>query len=359
MMKKCEGILTFLTVLLLGAGFVLPSGMANGLLYLSTFAALPDGGAVQLRSVMRQPATEAVSAAIKQETIPESTELTDTPADILQWIEQAKSVSDEKKDGTIREVQHGENWATERFGELFIRNQTEDVQPDYQKAWDADAVLQIDKSEPAVLIYHTHTTEGYETLDRNWYAADVTSRTEDTDRNVARVGTAIAAELERAGFRVIHDKTVHDVQYTGAYDRSRATVEPYLRQYPNLSVALDVHRDAIQEDNGAKIKPTAVINGKKSAQIMIISGAEGGNVTDFPNWEQNLSFALRLQNACETASPGLMRPIFFCHRRYNMDMTPCSLLVEFGSEANTLEEAVYAGRLFGSALADLLEKYVV
>ena len=42
-----------------------------------------------------------------------------------------------------------------------------------------------------------------------------------------------------------------------------------------------------------------------------------------------------------------------------MDLTPCSLLVEFGSEANTLEEAVYAGRLFGVALAELLENYVI
>ena len=356
-MKKYEGLLTFLTVLLLGTGFVLPSGAAKGLLYLSTCAALPEGTAAQLRSVMRQTPTEAVTAVMKRDPVEKNKDLTKTPADILEWIEQAKTVTDEQKDGAISEVQHGENWATERFGNLFIRNQTDDVQPDYQKAWDADAQLKIDKSAPAVLIYHTHTTEGYETLDRDWYAADVTSRTEDTDRNVARVGTAIAEELERAGFQVIHDKTVHDAQYTGAYDRSRATVEPYLQQYPNLSVVLDVHRDAIQNDSGTKIKPTAVINGKKSAQIMIIAGAEGGNATDFPNWEQNLSFALRLQDACETASPGLMRPIFFCHRRYNMDMTPCSLLVEFGSEANTLEEAVYAGRLFGSALADLLEKY--
>ena len=235
---------------------------------------------------------------------------------------------------------------------------TDDVKPDYDALWTADAALTIDKSKPAVLLFHTHTTEGYELLDRDWYAADTSSRTTDAGRNVVRVGTAIAEELESAGFQVIHDETVHDTRYSGAYDRSRATVQKYLDRYPELSVVLDVHRDAIQENNGVKIKPVAEIGGKKAAQIMIISGSEGGNVTDFPNWEQNLRFALRLQDACEQSAAGLMRPLFFCHRQYNMDMTPCSLLVEFGSEANTLEEAVYAGSLFGRALARLLENYV-
>ena len=37
-----------------------------------------------------------------------------------------------------------------------------------------------------------------------------------------------------------------------------------------------------------------------------------------------------------------------------MDLTPCSLLLEFGSDTNTLEEAVYSGRLLGDALAELI-----
>lgn len=352
-----EPLMTFLTVLLLGCVFVLPQSMTQRLAFLAACAALPEGGMMQVRQYFQ---VSAVSAPAQAAPVL-SGGLTQTPADILAWIEQAKEEqSRQKKDGDIRETTYDGTYATEKFRNLFIRNMTEDVEPDYDEAWETGPDLTVDKSKPAVLIYHTHTTEGYETLDRDWYAADVTTRTEDTDRNVARVGTAIAQELEAAGFQVIHDKTVHDRKYSGAYDRSRATVEKYLKQYPQLSVVLDVHRDAIQENNGTKVKPVTTVHGKKAAQIMLIAGTQGGtgSAQEFSTWEQNFRFALRLQDACEASAPTLMRPIFFCYRKYNMDLTPCSLLVEFGSEANTLQEAVYSGRLFGHALAQMLEQYV-
>ena len=350
-----------LAVLILGTPLLLPQKRVQDLLFLSACAALPEGGASALRALVTptsepEPAPQSV-AAEAEPSLPDT--LTDTPEDIRAWMREAKEKEpSQHKDGDIREQTFGKKSSTESFRGLLIRNQTDDVQPDYDALWDAGAPLSIDKTQPAVLIFHTHTTEGFELLDRDWYATDTTSRTTDTSRNVARVGAAIAEELERAGFRTLHDTTVHDAAYSGAYDRSRKTVESYLKKYPNLSVVLDVHRDAIQENNGTKIKPVVTVDGKKAAQIMIISGAQGGKVEDFPHWEQNLRFALRLQDACETQAAGLMRPLFFCHRKYNMDLTPCSLLVEFGSEANTLEEAVYAGRLFARALASLLENYV-
>ena len=90
---------------------------------------------------------------------------------------------------------------------------------------------------------------------------------------------------------------------------------------------------------------------------MIITGAEEGKVTDFPDWEYNLRFALQLQKKCETMFPGLMRPVLFSQRKYNMDMTRFSLLIEMGSEANTLEEACYSGRMLAAALASLMDDY--
>ena len=109
-------------------------------------------------------------------------------------------------------------------------------------------------------------------------------------------------------------------------------------------------------DNGERIKPVATVLGKNAAQMMIITGCEEGKVTDFPEWEKNLTFALELQSICEEMYPGIMRPVYFCQRKYNMDMSANNLLVEVGSCANTLEEAAYSGRLLGSALAKLLDK---
>ena len=52
-----------------------------------------------------------------------------------------------------------------------------------------------------------------------------------------------------------------------------------------------------------------------------------------------------------------MRPILFSARKYNMDVTPCSVLLEMGSDSNTLEEAEYSGRLIGTALGKLVSEY--
>jgi stage II sporulation protein P len=172
------------------------------------------------------------------------------------------------------------------------------------------------------------------------------------------VGDEIARQLERAGYQVIHDKTIYDRQYGGAYDRSKIMVERTLKEHPEIEITLDIHRDAIQNDKGVKTRPVAEVEGKRAAQIMMITGVEEGTVTDFPNWAKNLSFAVQLQGQMNADFPGLTRPIFFTARKYNMNLTPYSLLVEVGSDANTLEQAVYAGALFGSALARWMDGHV-
>ncbi|MGI6745702.1 MAG: Stage II sporulation protein P (SpoIIP) [Firmicutes bacterium ADurb.Bin300] len=214
----------------------------------------------------------------------------------------------------------------------------------------------FDKTKPCILIYHTHATEGFEIIDMGWYSDGYNSRTKDTSRNIVRVGEEIARMLTDKGFTVIHDKTIHDSTYSGSYDRSAKTVKKWLAEYPSIILSLDVHRDAIHYDGKIKSKPTCVIDNKNAAQIMIISGCESGSVTDFPNWRDNLTFSCKLQEKVEELYPGLMRPIFFCERKYNMDMTRYSMLLEIGTDANTLDEAVYSGRLIGNALAKFLEE---
>lgn len=54
---------------------------------------------------------------------------------------------------------------------------------------------------------------------------------------------------------------------------------------------------------------------------MIIAGCEYNRVKNFPDWEYNLRFDLAVQQQVEKQYPGLMRPILFSERKYNMDMT--------------------------------------
>lgn len=207
--------------------------------------------------------------------------------------------------------------------------------------------------EPQVLIMHTHATEAYESVERNYCDPAYTARNRDVTQNMVAVGAEIAAKLNAAGVVTLQDATLHDYpSYNGSYAKSNATVRRYLAQYPSIKVVLDVHRDAIQKDDGTRIKPVVTIDGMKAAQVMIICGCDvNGNL---PNCKQNLRFASRWQDKIETMYPGLTRPVLFDYRYYNQDLTTGSLLIEMGGHANTLEEAKYSGRMVGQALAALL-----
>lgn len=241
-----------------------------------------------------------------------------------------------------------------QYGAGLIRNETthslEEITEILQTPW---PVAFAHNGEPEVLIVHTHATEAFEQYDSDYYDIRNTWRSTDNRNNMVAVGDAMAQILEENGIAVLHDTTQHDYpSYNGSYERSAETIQGYLEDYPSIRVVLDLHRDAMQRED-AIVKPVAVIDGKKAAQIMIISTCEDGSI-GVPEWRQNLRFAALLQNKIEEYAPGLTRPVYFCYRKYNMDLTTGSLLLEFGSNANTLDEAVYAAQFAGQALADLI-----
>ena len=206
---------------------------------------------------------------------------------------------------------------------------------------------------PQILIMHTHETESYEPYERDFYDKDFTCRTTDDSMNMAAVGDAIADKLEKAGIRVIHDVTKHDhPSYNGSYDRSRITVSEILEEYPSIKVVLDIHRDAIEKEDGTRIAPIASINGKNAAQVMIISGCDDGTM-NMPDHMLNFRFASALQQQLESDHNGLTRPLLFDYRKYNQDLTTGSILIEVGGHANSIEHAIYSGELIGESLVNL------
>lgn len=313
------------------------------------------------RETERQSATSRTPEESGTETQPsvaqdKEPDVFETPEDIL---EMQKEFLEEYKDrspaGEVKETFFTTQGVTDTVGKVRIKNSTHEQTPDFEALLNEGTSLEIDDiAEPTVLIFHTHTSEGFLMAHTGSFYDTAATRSLDPDKSIVRVGTELASVLESHGIGVIHDTAVYDEQYNGAYARSREPVLTYLEKYPSIKIVLDVHRDAIYSSDTVALKPTAEIGGKKAAQIMIITGAEEGQVTDFPNWEENLKFSLALQNIAETTYEGLMRPIFFCQRKYNMDVTPYSLLLEIGSDTNTLEEAVYAGVLFGEVLSKLI-----
>ena len=301
-------------------------------------------------------ATQTASLPAVETTAAVPASLTETPADLLALAEKYAALLGDGSGGRVKTVNYGKKGATDVLGSVMIKNTTETKRPDFDALLREPPAIELKPDQPAVLIFHSHTSESYAIVDRDCYDPGFTAHSNDPAVNVVRVGDEIAHTLERFGYTVIHDREIHDTDYTGAYPHSRKTLETYLNDYPDLQILLDIHRDSIDLEDGTKMRPVATVGGKQAAQLMIITGAEEGKVTDFPAWESNLRFALQLQKRLADDYPGLMRPMLFSQRKYNMDLTRCSLLIEVGSEGNTLEEACYSGRLLAAALAKLMEE---
>ena len=209
-----------------------------------------------------------------------------------------------------------------------------------------DIVVTPDVQEPQVLIVHTHTTESYEPYQRSYYDAEYPFRTRDPDYNMIRVGDALAQKLAEHGISVLHDGTIHDYPaYTGAYDRSEVTIRAALEEYPSIKVIIDLHRDAISSADGSRTAPVAEINGRNAAQFMVITGCDDGRFGNMPEYLENFRLACMIQSSAEKLYPGLARPILFDYRNYNQHVSTGSLLIEVGSHANSLDEAVMADAL--------------
>lgn len=207
-----------------------------------------------------------------------------------------------------------------------------------------------------VLIYHTHTSEAYSQSAPGFYYTDMETRTQNQDLSVVAAGEELAKALESRGIGVVHDKTVNDSAYNGSYSRSWEVIQSNLEKYPGIQVTIDLHRDSMTTEEGIKYKPTAQIAGRKAAQAMIIAGCDAdGSWGDFPDWEYNLRLILKVQQTAQELYPGLMRPLNFSNSKYNMNATHGSMLIEVGTEVNTVEEARYTGQLLGEILAQTLK----
>lgn len=209
-------------------------------------------------------------------------------------------------------------------------------------------------SEPQVLIYHTHTSESFLPFDTGYYYESFYPRSSDENENICAVGKEIAKVLNNNGIKTIHDTTVHDVTYTDAYDKSYDTIMKDIEKYPSIKVVLDIHRDGIGSE-GSRSKPVCDINGKQAAQFMILAGYNYDDDPDFQDWEYNLRFALKIQKNAVDMYPDLARPVDFGDFTYNMDVNTGSLLIEVGSDSNSIEEVRYTGHLLGNILVKTLK----
>ena len=206
----------------------------------------------------------------------------------------------------------------------------------------------LTKNGPKVLIVHTHGSESYSPATD--YIQTSPYHTLDTNQNMISVGAYLAKKLEAAGISVLHDTGIHDEpSYNAAYNNSRKSIQWYLETYPTIELVLDLHRDAYEDAYGNQGAQTVFSNGSAIAPLMFVVGTNYSGL-EHPQWQENLSLALKLQSQLEEFCPGICRNLNLRTQRYNQDLSQGSLLVEIGSSGNTRQEALGAADMLARAI---------
>ncbi|MBR4081953.1 MAG: stage II sporulation protein P [Clostridia bacterium] len=194
-----------------------------------------------------------------------------------------------------------------------------------------------------ILIYHSHTWEAYTQVKDAPYVPTETWRTRDDTANMVAVGRALAASLTAMGYTVVHDETAFEPpDLANAYQRSLAMLEKRLAQGEQYDLYIDLHRDAFADANA--IRRTVQIGGEDVARFMVLigkgTGVTGSGYDVKPDWEANLAIAQRITEALNAQCEQLCRDVKIKTGRFNQHIAPCCVLIECGSNHNTLEEVL-------------------
>ena len=236
---------------------------------------------------------------------------------------------------------------TNTYGSVTVKNLTnikltkDILKPDYNV-----------KNKKDIIIYHTHTCESYTPTKENSYKASGNFRTTDLNYSVVRVGKELESELEKIKFNVVRSDKKHDYPaYSGSYTRSLETVEGLLDKNSKAEIVFDIHRDAV--GSNSNYAPTLEINGEKVALLMFVIGTNDGG-GKHPNWENNLKFAVKVQEKANEKYPGLFRNINLRSATFNQKVTNAASIIEVGATGNTLEEACRSMKYLAEILNEVL-----
>ncbi|MCK4259043.1 MAG: stage II sporulation protein P [Halanaerobiales bacterium] len=185
--------------------------------------------------------------------------------------------------------------------------------------------------EKKIAIYHTHSAESYKP------GPVFKSKGEIYD-----VGEMLKAQLEKRGCKVIQSQDSFLPHDGGAYERSRSTVKQFLQQRPDA--IFDIHRDAIPRAE----EYTASVAGENLSKVRFVVGRQN------PNRKANDQFAKRLKAVCDEKYPGLVKGIFYANGKYNQELSPNCLLLEFGTHVTTKEQAEASTTMMADSIYTML-----
>lgn len=236
----------------------------------------------------------------------------------------------------------------------YLNNETF-YHPNISELLETDVTAKLTQ-EPLVLVLHTHTSEGYLSESASYLEGDLgkITYTRNEEQNMLAVGKAFISALNKNGITAIHCTVMHDASgLSGSYERAAQSIQFFLTHYPSIRYVVDLHRDAILTAEGEYVRAVTEIDGKSVAQILPVVGSNAGG-WEHDGWEGNLALALQMRQVLNQNDTALCRPVMLRNNTYNQEMAPYAILLEIGTGANSIDEAIAAATHAGEAFAKVI-----
>lgn len=201
----------------------------------------------------------------------------------------------------------------------------------------ADSVTNVSAAtgQKKIALYCTHSDESYVQGDGKANIPD--------KGGILDIAKDLGQKLQADGVNTDVDTTPHDPHDAGAYRRSRTTaVQLMKKDQPDM--LLDIHRDGIPDPS----QYNKGIQGQQASGIRLVLGRSNQNL------EANKDMVKKIKAIADKDYPGLVTDVFMGKGSYNQDLTPNSMLIEFGTHTTDKDRVVETTGFVAKVLADYL-----
>ncbi len=202
----------------------------------------------------------------------------------------------------------------------------------------ADEVMNVSAAasgQKRIGLYCTHTDESYIKGDG--------SEAKPEDGGIVDVAKTLADRLEEDGVEAVVDDTPHDPHDAGAYRRSRSSAVNLMKsEQPDM--LLDIHRDGIPDAT----EYDRDVGGEQVSGVRMVLGRANQNI------EANKDMVKKIKAIADQKYPGLIKDVYVGKGSYNQDITPNSMLLEFGTHTIEKDKVLESTKFVADVLAEYL-----
>ena len=87
---------------------------------------------------------------------------------------------------------------------------------------------------------------------------------------------------------------------------------------------------------------------------MFVIGTDGSGL-EHQNWNQNLKFAVKVQEKANEMYPGLFKSIILRNSRYNQHLTKAASIIEVGATGNTMDQCLVSMKYLAKVISEVVK----